>query len=116
MQYKPGTEPKSGAGAVRSFLRSVRNTTTREAETGAEALASAPLTIDTGSLRDLWLPIEKSEAESVQLLHVMAFREVRKPVIYSALSRGCVALQKEHRETVEEIRERGGLLLIGGAA
>lgn len=71
------------------------------------------LTIDKNSLRDLWLPAVKAEAESIDFM----WREVT----YAGgldrsihLVRAWDALCSVHRDTVRVVQGRGGLLLIGG--
>lgn len=72
-------------------------------------------TIDTCALGDLWLPAYVQELRELVLadkLHRSAHRrKVKDTLSYTGLY--CHA-QRALGETVEHIRKRGGLLLIGG--
>lgn len=72
------------------------------------------LTIDQGSLRDLWLPAERAESEAVEYLWGQYMKAKPGSVADRALNVAVAEVKRVWRETVETIRERGGLLLIGG--
>lgn len=71
------------------------------------------LTIDTGSLRRLWLPSARSTQHHMEVLQKM--RRGRKNREHDeALFEGAWALKQELKALVNQIRDRGGLLLLGG--
>ncbi len=74
-----------------------------------------PLTIDTARLKDLWLPEYRNEADSLEYMNRACLRAVGKKN-FNALNTARCALAINLSETCAEIRDRGGLLLIGGAA
>ena len=77
--------------------------------------ASVVLTIDKYSLRDLWLPAVRKEAAAVERVHEMCIEiDIPRNPSFEALNLAYCALLKELVATVEVVRERGGLLLIGG--
>lgn len=72
------------------------------------------LTIDTGRLREIWLPAVKADAATVDFL----WGEVKSAHLElgrsTHLIRAWDAMRQVYRESVEIVRDRGGLLLIGG--
>ena len=72
------------------------------------------LTIDKWNLRGLWLPAERAESEAVEYLWSQYRKAKHGSVADRALNVAVTAVEREWRKTVETIRERGGLLLIGG--
>lgn len=88
---------------------------TAHTNTPKPADSARPLTIDTNLLGDLWLPAERKEREAADYLEKLAVKLAGKKNnehLWLAWS----LTKKEHHRTVREITERGGLLLIGGAA
>ena len=74
-----------------------------------------PLTIDTNRLRDLWLPAENRERQTIEYLEGL-YRRKENAKKVELLSTAIVFVTLDHRKTITSITERGGLLLIGGAA
>lgn len=72
------------------------------------------LTIDQWNLRDLWLPAERAESEAVEYLWSQYMKAKHGSVADRALNVAVTEVMGTWRKTVEVIRERGGLLLIGG--
>lgn len=72
------------------------------------------LTIDQWNLRDLWLPAERAESEAVDYLWSRYMKAKHGSVEDRALNVALVEVNQKWSKTVEAIRERGGLLLIGG--
>nr|WP_315242900.1 hypothetical protein [uncultured Albidiferax sp.] len=89
------------------------NTTTSE-ETGAGALASAPLTIDTSNLKD-WLLWVTEAATAMQVVYD-TYKKVKPFSKRDALFNAYWTCRQDWVRKVDCIKERGGLLLIGGAA
>lgn len=88
---------------------------TAPTNTAQPAPSATPLTIDTQRLRDLWLPVEKEEREAVDYMNKLC-RDKYADKNLRHLNRACCEMVAVHRATVRAITERGGLLLIGGAA
>jgi len=87
--------------------------TTNTAQQGPSS--TTPLTIHTNRLGDLWLPEEKSTREALDYISTLCRKNVgttNHPHLIAARS----ALRNDHSFVVKTITERGGLLLIGGAA
>ena len=76
---------------------------------------TTPLTIDTKRLGDLWLPSEKKEREALDYMDSLCLKNFDKKN-HTHLNLARTALQIDYLKTVQVITERGGLLLIGGAA
>ena len=79
------------------------------------APAAPVLTIHTRRLSDLWLPALQEEQAAVEYMERSSALAVGKPR-YKPLLTALMAVTRVRDETVEHIRHRGGLLLIGGAA
>ncbi len=89
------------------------HTTTPPAQQATSS--TTPLTIDTKRLGDLWLPSEKKEREALDYMNSLCLENFDKKN-YTHLHLARTALQIDYSKTVQTIAERGGLLLIGGAA
>lgn len=70
---------------------------------------TTPLTIDTRGLADAWLPLFKSERESSEYMEKAVSAACGTPS-YRPLLTAFAAIRVQYCETVECIRERGGLL------
>ena len=77
--------------------------------------ADHPLTIDTKRLGDLWLPEYRTYLASVEHMEAACKRAAGKKT-HMSLIVARNAVRDELRSIVRNITERGGLLLIGGAA
>lgn len=97
-------------------------TTTTPAQQGTPSAAAddaAPvLTIDCKSLRNVWLPAEHEEAKACAHIYKMYCKASRKKcqADFEALLQAYSALRKTHRQTLQHIVTRGGLLHVGVAA
>lgn len=80
----------------------------------AATTADRPLTIDTNRLGDLWLPEYRTYLASVKYMEAVCKRSAGKKTSMSAIvARNAVC--DELLSIVMNIKQRGGLLLIGGA-
>jgi hypothetical protein len=89
------------------------HTTTPPTQQGPSS--NRPLTIDTNRLRDLWLPAENRERQAGEYLEKLCLANKsakQRALLCTAIA--CLSL--EYVKTIKNITERGGLLLIGGAA
>lgn len=87
---------------------------TAHTNTHKPADSARPLTIDTNSLRDLWLPCEQQEREALAYMQNLCMKSVGKKN-FAHLNLASTTLKFEYRKTVHQITKLGGLLLIGGA-
>lgn len=76
--------------------------------------ASVVLTIDTGRLREIWLPAVKADAATVDFLWAEVGACCGDLGRSAHLIRAWDAMRQVYRESVQIVRDRGGLLLIGG--
>lgn len=75
--------------------------------------ASVVLTIDKYRLRDLFLPSLAKDLEAIEHVEKMCSLMIREPG-FEYLVRALCALDSKWFGAVEIVRQRGGLLLIGG--
>ena len=73
------------------------------------------LTINTRRLADLFLPAYREEQAALDYMNKACYQSYGKPR-FKPLHIARMALQFRLEKTVRTITERGGLLLIGGAA
>jgi len=76
----------------------------------------APLTVDTECLSDLFLPAFHEDAAAVAEMTRLVRRAKVGSTMFRARVRALVHTESALEHTVEMIRKRGGLLLLGGAA
>ena len=79
------------------------------------ALADLPLTINTKSLSDLWLPSWREHRASLDYMDKACQRALWKKT-FEPLHTARMAVKFQMDDLAIIIRDRGGLLLIGGAA
>lgn len=73
------------------------------------------LTINEKNLGNLWLKNEKREREALEYMEYACEKAVGRPR-FASLHEARMALYFRWEDTCKIIRDRGGLLLIGGAA
>lgn len=73
------------------------------------------LTINTKNLGDVWLTSEKRERESLEYMERVCLKAYGRPR-YEPMHEARMAVLFRWEDTCRIIRDRGGLLLIGGAA
>ena len=78
--------------------------------------AQTPLTVDTESLGDLFLPAFHEDAAAVAEMTRLVRRAKLGSAALRVRIRALVHAESALQHTVEVIRERGGLLLLGGVA
>lgn len=78
--------------------------------------ASVVLTIDKNRLRDLWLVCVQEAGDTAEYMDRLCTRAyaTKKKTGFKQLSSAYAAMQGQWFSDVEAIRQRGGLLLIGG--
>ena len=81
---------------------------------GAGAPSPETWTINQKSLGDLFLPAERDEATAVDYLWARFMKAKPGSAEETALNVAVSVVRQQWRETVRVIRDRGGLLLIGG--
>lgn len=78
--------------------------------------ASVVLTIDKNRLRDLWLPSISKDGDALEYMYGICVEAAAgsERTSFEHLNRAYCALMRRWDAGVETVRERGGLLLIGG--
>ena len=86
-----------------------------ETTESAHVTTHRPLTINTRSLGDVFLPAERKKRAAMKFMWETAVKKARTKNHDHYVSAHC-ALEREWDELVYTITSLGGLLLIGGAA
>jgi hypothetical protein len=84
-------------------------------ETTTHASTNKPLTIDTKSFRELWLPSWREHMASLDYMDKACRRALSKKN-FQPLHTARMAVRFQMDDMARVIRDQGGLLLIGGAA